>query len=935
MRTIELNGWVLRRGMVLACAVLLLGGCGLIGGHGNVAAGTRYQAEGKYRAAYIEAKKVLQGDDKNGAAWLLLGRGARMLRDPKGALTDLQNAHAHAVPEAQWVVPMGEAFLAMHQYDNLLKTLPADNTFEPKVKARVAVLRGDAQRALKQSGSAQESYQAALKAQPKDPRALVGLARLAGGARNTDAANRYVQQALAAAPENPQAWVAKADLAFAGGDYAGAESDYQKVLGFKHADWLPQDRFAAQGRLAEAQIKQNQFKQALTNIDALEKMASGNPYPHYLHAVVLYRQGHLDDAVNQLQQVLKASPDNISAQMLMGAVTYAQGNYGQAEMHLSNVMGTDRNNVPARKLLALTFYREGRSQQALNTLRPLVSGKTTDAEMLAVLQKAVANGAGTPKEAPSQPLAGSTSGGPLAQAGHAIESGNAAQAIQLLDAIPASSASTEAARSTMLTMAYVRDRQPDKAVKTAAAYAAKKPKDSNAHLLYGTALVADGKREQARAQYNEALKLDPKDLAALMSLGSLDSVERHYKDAEGHYKAVLQQDPHSVKAMDALGKVAALQGDTAEAIQRFKQAIAASPKSANAYLDLVMLYSRTGQFGEAAGVARQLADAFPDNPAALNALGAAELNAGHHKVALKSLQQAVKLAPNMALYRINLARAQILDKDTKNAETNLETVVKADPAQVQATALLAFMKLQGHDFPGALKLARTLQKQSTTGAAGFSLEGDLYMVDKSYAKAAQAYGQGLKISYERPLVVKSFQAQREAGAKDPEGVLRDWLAKHSTDAALRLLLAQYYLNHAQPTQAAGEYERVLKAYPSNVDALNNLAWIYAGQHNPKALALAEKAHKLAPKSASVMDTYGWVLLAAKRPKAALPILTEAARASPDVPTIQYHLAVAQARTGNRTGAHATLAALQKSKAHFPERQAAAKLYKELGGTAGK
>src|SRR3546814_11065054 len=94
------------------------------------------------------------------------------------------------------------------------------------------------------------------------------------------------------------------------------------------------------------------------------------PYPHYLHAVVLYKQGHFDDAISQLQQVLKSLPDNPQAQMLMGAVNYAQGNYGQTEMYLSNVMGTDPKNVEARKLLALTLYREGRSRQARDMLRP-------------------------------------------------------------------------------------------------------------------------------------------------------------------------------------------------------------------------------------------------------------------------------------------------------------------------------------------------------------------------------------------------------------------------------------------------------------------------------------------------------------------------------------------------------------------------------------
>ncbi|KZC37000.1 hypothetical protein RHOFW510R12_27230 [Rhodanobacter sp. FW510-R12] len=250
-------------------------------------------------------------------------------------------------------------------------------------------------------------------------------------------------------------------------------------------------------------------------------------------------------------------------------------------------------------------------------------------------------------------------------------------------------------------------------------------------------------------------------------------------------------------------------------------------------------------------------------------------------------------------------------------------------------ALRAFLKLQDHNLPGAIALAQTLQKQAPTRATGFSLEGDLYMANKSYREAAQAYQQGLKLRYDRPLVFKSFQALSESGANAPEGVLRDWLAKHPDDAATRLLLASYYLNRTQNALAAGQYEQVLKTYPSNVSALNNLAWIYTEQNNPKALALAERAYQLASGSPDIADTYAWALIAHNQPKRALPILLQAAKATPKTPAIQYHLAVAQARTGDPAGALGTLTTLQKSGADFQDKPAAEKLYRELTGLAAK
>ncbi|MDE2270362.1 MAG: tetratricopeptide repeat protein, partial [Xanthomonadaceae bacterium] len=577
MRMITFGSRTARRSAILLCAGLLLAGCGLFGGRGSVAAGVKYQAAGQYRAAYIEAKKVLQRDSTNGDAWLLLGQASLMLGNPKDALTDLQNAEANRVPEARWVVPMGRALLVTRQFEKLLKTLPADKAFAPEIRTEVLVLRGDAYLGLRQVDRARQSYTAALALNAKDPRALVGLAKLAEGAGNEAAAGRYVQQALAAAPESPQAWVAKGDLATRAGGYAEAESAYQKALDFKYPDWLPQERFFAQGRLADVQIRQNEFGKALANIETLEKMASDMPFPHYLHAVVLYKQGHLDDAISQLQQVLKVSPDNPPAQLLMGAVNYAQGNYGQAEMYLSNVLGVDAKDVSARKLLALAFYRAGNSQQALNTLRPAVAGNPSDAELLAVLQQAVAEGAGMPTASPGagEPVAvAGSAANPLdaqfARAGQAIVSGNEPEAIQLLKDIPASNASTAMQQNEMLVMAYLRGNHPAEAVKTAADYVAKHPKDSAAHLFYGNALVAAGQRNKGRMEYIEAYKLDSKNLAALLSLGGLDSIDGHYQDAVGRYETVLGKDPRNAAAMTALGQLAARQGDKAQAIKWFK-----------------------------------------------------------------------------------------------------------------------------------------------------------------------------------------------------------------------------------------------------------------------------------------------------------------------------------------------------------------------------
>src|SRR5699024_6089243 len=172
----------------------------------------------------------------------------------------------------------------------------------------------------------------------------------------------------------------------------------------------------------------------------------------------------------------------------------------------------------------------------------------------------------------------------------------------------------------------------------------------------------------------------------------------------------------------------------------------------------------------------------------------------------------------------------------------------------------------------------------------------------------------------------------KAGDESAGRVLHDWLAGHADDTAMRLQLAQYYFGRQKLPDAASQYEKVVKAYPSNVGALNNLAWIYIRQNNPQALSLAEKAHRLAPDSSSVQDTYGWALVNAGKPEAALPILSKAAKASPKAPDIRYHLAVAQARSGDTSAARATLDQLNRSEPRFADKEAADALYRKLSAS---
>ena len=94
------------------------------------------------------------------------------------------------------------------------------------------------------------------------------------------------------------------------------------------------------------------------------------------------------------------------------------------------------------------------------------------------------------------------------------------------------------------------------------------------------------------------------------------------------------------------------------------------------------------------------------------------------------------------------------------------------------------------------------------------------------------------------------------------------------------------------------YESLLELTPSNVVALNNLAWIYHEDGDQRAMQLAKRAYELQPENGAIADTYGWILFKSGKTEESLQVLKKAHELQPDSQEIAMHLAEAYKATGN-------------------------------------
>jgi Tfp pilus assembly protein PilF len=110
---------------------------------------------------------------------------------------------------------------------------------------------------------------------------------------------------------------------------------------------------------------------------------------------------------------------------------------------------------------------------------------------------------------------------------------------------------------------------------------------------------------------------------------------------------------------------------------------------------------------------------------------------------------------------------------------------------------------------------------------------------------------------------------------------------------LMVTLAQLEELAGDDDAAIARYRRVLEAQPTNIVALNNLAFALAVRHNAaaEALSLARRAAGLAPGSGTVLDTLGWIEHLLGNHAGAARVFEQAVRLEPGRAEVRLHAAI--------------------------------------------
>jgi tetratricopeptide (TPR) repeat protein len=360
------------------------------------------------------------------------------------------------------------------------------------------------------------------------------------------------------------------------------------------------------------------------------------------------------------------------------------------------------------------------------------------------------------------------------------------------------------------------------------------PNLAETHNNLGNALKDGGRTKEAIAQYEAALRLQPDLAVAHNNLGSALNAGGRTQEAIVQYEAALRLKPDLAEAHDNLGNALNAEGRIQEAIVQYEEALRLKPDDAQAHADLgFALEKMPGRMNDAIAEYDEALRLKPDDAAAHNNLGSALNAGGRTQEAMAQYEEALRLKPDFAEAHYNLGLAWAHQSGRMNdAIAQYEEALRLKPNYAEAQSKLG----------NALHAEGRTREAIARYETALRLKPDLFEAHNNLGNTLNAEGrtQEAIAHYEAALRLKPDLAETHnnlGNALHVKGRTPEAIAQYEAalrlkpdDAAAHFNLAVAMLEiPGRGDEAAGHLETVLRLQPGNEPARQILARIRAPQ----------------------------------------------------------------------------------------------------------
>jgi len=894
--------------------------------HDPMATAHAYLQKGDIRDAINALRTAVLTQPGNMQAHRQLGVLQLRTYEAVAAEKELKTARAMGATEIDLPVQLARSYMLQDRGKELLAEFqPPAAT--PELTSELLLLRAFAQAGQKDPEAAKASLAEAERLAPRAPNPRLAEARIAVGQHNLDLAEQKVTEALQRAPQRVDAMLLKAKILGAEGKTDEAIQALDAVLEIKPKNWVARLERANLLIVKGYDIKAQQDVQTVLDEQPNSLAAT------YLKAALLTRASDFISAnlvFQRLSKVIARFPRSFYFQ----AIT--QYNLGKTEQAIESATRYAQHNQTdpdGVKLLARILLAAGRNRQTLTVLVDATQKGQADAEMLDLLGRAYA-AAGEPEQAVE-----------TFNKAAAVAPGSADILTHLasarLNAGDPSGASVDFSRSTemrptransaeALVVAALSGGDLDKAGKALDDLRTLVGDTETVGLLTGTLLMKRQDYQGAQAQFDALTRQYPSAIRARLAFAQLLLLESKTDEAQRLLTDALHMEPTNEAVLGALLQIYMAQGHPAQAVALMQAALAAAPNSQPFLITLSDLYVRAGAPEKALALLDKAQRPDIEQPAPLlEARARAQMAQHQPAAAIETYRKVVTLVPGNTAAVHQLVTLQLGTKNWDGARHTLHEALLVHPGDADLLRTLVGVTLTEQGEDAALSEIWKMQADPVNRIGARTLVPDLDMFTHHFRQAAEGYVALLKDTRTAALALQASQAYQAASLPAlARKLLEDWLATSPEDLEVASALAVLDIGNNQLDDARRLLEGVLQRQPSDVVALNNLAWVYGQQHDPRALETARRSFAIVPEPHSA-DTLGWILLARGDSERALPLLTQAANSMKDNPGAQYHYAAALKANGKLEQAAEVLRPIAVQARPFAEQPAAQKMLGEL------
>ncbi|MBN2580850.1 MAG: tetratricopeptide repeat protein [Pirellulales bacterium] len=368
------------------------------------------------------------------------------------------------------------------------------------------------------------------------------------------------------------------------------------------------------------------------------------------------------------------------------------------------------------------------------------------------------------------------------------------------------------------------------------------------HYNLAMTLLVQDQVSEAIQHYEQALRLNPRNVNILNNLGNALKRAGRLSEAIVRFRQALKLDPQFADCYNNLGNALRALGRQQEALDCYTQTLKFNPLSADARFNLGQILFETGKIPEAA---RQFQKALETNPNhaeaqfalanALDATGRLPEAVDHYKQALRLKPRSIESYNGLAITLNKLGRVE-------EALRCCQQALKIEPKSAATHNNLGLCLGQSGRFPEAIEhFQQALKLQPNFPEAENNL-GNAFFADGQVTEAIKHYRQAVRNKPEFAEAYSNLGNALQSKGRTTEAVAqyRHALQCNPNNFQVHYRLGLALSESGQYQEAVKQFQETIRLSPRFLNAHINLAFTLAQADRPdEAVAAARKALDLA------------------------------------------------------------------------------------------